>query len=491
MLEDWFYWLIGGLLAAAGAILALWSLFADRPRGRKRCPKCWYDMSGVAGDPPHTCPECGRLIRRAKKLYKTRRRWRWAVVAVVFLIAGAASALAPSLRGGGWAELAPTDLLLAVLPYCDDAHEPIAASWKFDAWDELVNRIKSGDRRKTNLSRRQWNRLIDICLRELASEQQNVMKDSGTIASADDLDPTFTYFLDAAIWTGAMTDLGRVSELSRVFPVFVDIFPQGEWPTDVPIYWRTSVEPTWGFASGYRVKITSVQATCEQTVIELPEHFYSLCAESDEFSGLEVAGLRKAGTYEFTFDCDIQFDADPMGLTDDGWSTYQNTVAKAEVILQGTVTDWLTPVREDAVDAALYDGLTEIELVFVTSTVEHLPYLYLRFSRDCEPLLRSMEVAADVEIRCDDVVVARGTSRLEMLSSQPPVDPIRGYLRLDCDPEDLRPRAPGAHRWELRLAGNAAEAFRYAQSGKYWDGEVVIPIDWTPILENAGYLRLD
>ena len=39
MLGDWFYWLIGGLLGTGGLILAFWSLFADRARGRKHCPK--------------------------------------------------------------------------------------------------------------------------------------------------------------------------------------------------------------------------------------------------------------------------------------------------------------------------------------------------------------------------------------------------------------------------------------------------------------------
>ena len=40
---------IGGwLLAAAGFALFAWALFRDRSRGRKRCPKCWYDMTGGA-----------------------------------------------------------------------------------------------------------------------------------------------------------------------------------------------------------------------------------------------------------------------------------------------------------------------------------------------------------------------------------------------------------------------------------------------------------
>src|SRR5438309_1158927 len=54
---DWLLTLLGYTLAAAGALLLLWSLFHDRPKGRRRCPRCWYDMRGV---PSLLCPECGR-----------------------------------------------------------------------------------------------------------------------------------------------------------------------------------------------------------------------------------------------------------------------------------------------------------------------------------------------------------------------------------------------------------------------------------------------
>jgi len=135
MLGDWFYWLIGGLLGAAGAILALWSLFADRARSRKRCPKCWYDMSGAAGDPPYTCPECGNVIKREKRLYKTRRRWRWTMVTVVVLVGSAALALTPKVRRDGVASVTPTTALILSHHY----------EWSQSATLELIHRIAETD----------------------------------------------------------------------------------------------------------------------------------------------------------------------------------------------------------------------------------------------------------------------------------------------------------------------------------------------------------
>src|SRR5262245_16943278 len=57
----------GGLPAALG-VLALWvGLFTDPSRGRRRCPACWYDMSGTDG---MTCSECGRVAREEREFFR-------------------------------------------------------------------------------------------------------------------------------------------------------------------------------------------------------------------------------------------------------------------------------------------------------------------------------------------------------------------------------------------------------------------------------------
>jgi hypothetical protein len=76
----WFY-LTASSLALAGLILLALALFAGRARGRRRCPRCWYDMSGSHAAFPITCPECGRTIASERELHHTRRRWRLAILA--------------------------------------------------------------------------------------------------------------------------------------------------------------------------------------------------------------------------------------------------------------------------------------------------------------------------------------------------------------------------------------------------------------------------
>src|SRR3954469_17175546 len=96
---DWLFAAVGWTLAAGGIVLLLWSLFRDRARGRRRCPKCWYDMAGTPG---LRCPECGRQARSQKRLSRTRRRWRLALVAAALAGAGLLAAQVPAYRRGGW-----------------------------------------------------------------------------------------------------------------------------------------------------------------------------------------------------------------------------------------------------------------------------------------------------------------------------------------------------------------------------------------------------
>jgi hypothetical protein len=112
-MPDWLVQLMAGVLAVAGALLAAWALFWDRPRGRRRCPKCWYDMAGVPG---LVCPECGLAARDEGDLLRTRRRWRLAGAAVVLLLSAITVSHVPAYRAGGiWAAV-PRPVLIWFIP---------------------------------------------------------------------------------------------------------------------------------------------------------------------------------------------------------------------------------------------------------------------------------------------------------------------------------------------------------------------------------------
>jgi hypothetical protein len=119
---SWVLLVAGAMIALSGAGLAVWALFHDRARGRRRCPKCWYDMSGA---PPHgmKCPECGREQMRERRFFRTRRRWRWAGAGAAVILLGVGTGI-----GFGWGidpamALVPTRVWINVLPLFDKQAE--------------------------------------------------------------------------------------------------------------------------------------------------------------------------------------------------------------------------------------------------------------------------------------------------------------------------------------------------------------------------------
>jgi len=106
--------IVAGVLVVLGILLALWSLFWDRARGQRRCPRCWYNMSGSApgDDGFHTCPECGKSRLTEKGLHRTRRRWSFTTLAVIIVAVGIAI---PKARRDGPVSLIPS-WAIVILP---------------------------------------------------------------------------------------------------------------------------------------------------------------------------------------------------------------------------------------------------------------------------------------------------------------------------------------------------------------------------------------
>lgn len=103
------------MLGLSGLGVVVWALFSDRARGRRRCPRCWYDLKGVPGEVPELkCPECGHAVRRERALGRTRRKWRVAAAAVVVLLVPAyLAANGPRIVKQGWRGAVPTLALIA------------------------------------------------------------------------------------------------------------------------------------------------------------------------------------------------------------------------------------------------------------------------------------------------------------------------------------------------------------------------------------------
>ncbi len=128
--SDWIFYTLSAILALAGAWLLHRALFKDRSRGKRRCPKCWYDLTGIPAnvaptrsDPVEaagseanawTCPECGRITLREGQMLRTRRHWVPCFAGVIALALSYAAFKTPVVLKSDWTRFVPTTILIVV-----------------------------------------------------------------------------------------------------------------------------------------------------------------------------------------------------------------------------------------------------------------------------------------------------------------------------------------------------------------------------------------
>lgn len=136
-------------LCGVGVLFFFWAIFWDRARGRLRCPKCWYDMKGAVqsrGEPPWTCPECGKKTTKMRRLKRTRRRQRVAVAAAIVVALATYAMLARDrILARGWIGAVPsTVIVLWPLNHVQWTFwfMPFVTSWDTAIHDELEARLE-------------------------------------------------------------------------------------------------------------------------------------------------------------------------------------------------------------------------------------------------------------------------------------------------------------------------------------------------------------
>lgn len=127
VMPDWIFQVLSVATALAALALLYWAIFRDRSHGRRRCPKCWYDLRGSDS---LTCPECAYTATRERQFFRTRRRWRWVAVVVLISCVSATLWLTPRARRDGWLTLMPTTVVIASLQWTgEDGVKVLSERW--------------------------------------------------------------------------------------------------------------------------------------------------------------------------------------------------------------------------------------------------------------------------------------------------------------------------------------------------------------------------
>lgn len=97
-------------MIAFGVVVVVRGLYGRRPLGKRRCPKCWYDMEGA---PTLVCPECGHDSKVSRNLYRRQRCPALVWAGALVVLAGAAVLVIPAVRKDSWWSLVPTPVFIA------------------------------------------------------------------------------------------------------------------------------------------------------------------------------------------------------------------------------------------------------------------------------------------------------------------------------------------------------------------------------------------
>lgn len=286
---DWVFWTLGGLLGLAGLLLIGRALFADRAKGRKRCPKCWYDMTGSPG---LTCSECGYSPTCEAMLFKTRRHWRWAVVAVLVLVGSAASGLTPRIKREGWLSVVPTTALILSLQWVDGPENLL--------WSELIRRLPSPywppGAHPPDWSDWQWRLLINQCL----------AGDARRKPATQPWYSVYGYLLDAAMINGRILENDEIrAQFAEAFPMEVVIEPKTRSALSDWVTVRMDMRPRFGRSIEYRA---TAQPVTSKSAALSAEWFWSSCGVGQSLVGhdqrlIRIDPAQEAIVFRVTVDC--------------------------------------------------------------------------------------------------------------------------------------------------------------------------------------------
>lgn len=123
------------LLLCTGLSVVVVGWRASPSRGRKRCPRCWYDMVGTTAA---TCPECGRVITRPSQLLRARVSRPMMALGCLLIATSYGVLKSRPIAAGNWRGALPATGLITALPWL-----PL----QMHGWDEgtLRQRASAGE----------------------------------------------------------------------------------------------------------------------------------------------------------------------------------------------------------------------------------------------------------------------------------------------------------------------------------------------------------
>jgi len=441
-LTYWLVWVLGVLVVGLGVTLTWWGLFGDRARGRRRCPRCWHDLSHTPG---MTCSECGYTARREPVLFRGRRRLVPAVLGAV-AASVAATWCIEQVQHEGFISVLRTRMILLSLPMVGGAHEGLT--------DELSSRI---GRRK--LADGHYRSLIKRCLRgdrrarpvtPLWEEKYGRLLDLSRGDAPEDID------LDRKL---------------LALPARVELGTRRPWPRDAPVCLDLRVRHWWTPGTACRVRVTPKWDGAEPVII-----VGSGVRRNPRPYPLVIERPPDAETLDFDLVLERRL-PDP----DATWEHIQELSINVPLAVEGPLAEVLQPVETDELHEAMISAFSPGAMKWTSGRSP----LRIRFDRRYTyiPSLEDTAFGASVEILRDGVLARR----LDLWWSFRPElgNDNYGWLVAYEDAPLLMEANEADGRWQMRVRGDPTVALRAGPATSYWEGEFTVPLAVEEVQDTA------
>ena len=450
-LAFWLVWMAGSLTFLVCLSILWWGLFGDRARGRRRCPRCWYDMSHNG----MTCPECGGTASREKHLFRTRRRLAPALLAAIIASVGASYAIEQA-NDRGWMTLVPTRAVLMGLPFAGTVQDPLAT--------ELTSRLS-----QRKLTESHLRSLVKRCVRG----------DMFARPVTAEWEEKYGALLQRCRWS--LPDGFGLDESLLKIPASIELSSGRVWPLDAPICLDLDVREWWPAGTQCRVVLTPTWDPSEPITV------WRDAAQRGNSQGnprnrrqerplpLVIAEPPNLPRLDF----DVVLERLVPG-EDTQWEQVQAEAISVEVEFAGNLTDEFEPSLDEKLQEAMRStfGLGVMKWTGGRSPVR------VRFDPRQTEGLGSDDTLIGAAIE----ILREGTLARRLEIWWPVNASGRGNMGwvVAYEDEDLITEANDSDgRWQMIVRGDPTVALRAGKAARYWAGEFTVPLSITEVETEA------
>lgn len=382
---EWFLWLRVLALLALALALVYWAwraLFKDRANGRRRCPRCWYNM---AYTPAMTCPECGFAATRESQLAKTRPSYPQAILAILLCV-GLSLWVNYQVSTNSLSSYLPTRALILSLPIAkadaqviSELRRRIISRTLSDAQlAMLLRRCARGDwsaRPPGSTTEDVWidkyGRLLDSCRRALAPTSQRTTSAGSTAAA-----PPAIY--------------SPLEQLLAEIPPVVEVIMPTQWPPHVEPRLQVRLRHWWPALSEARIHLVRSDDPASPIIFHT-----AYASRSSRFAAVIEQINPDAG--QITFDLTIEH---RRRGTDQPWHVAAERQFTFPVTIEQGLTPWPEPIDSPEIQQAIRDAFSGNVRVF-NSGPSPVRFRYRPHST-LIPEMQGVAVAVAIQLRRDD-----------------------------------------------------------------------------------------